>query len=407
MGLSNRVIADFQAALESAFTSATVTTMLHFQLNRKWTSYAKSADTFPHQLYALIVAADSEGWAHQLVLAAIRTNPGNPELRAFADRYVALTAPAPEPVPVASASTPVPPNPNPTPPFPVPHGRAAVGAPNSLDAYRKLITSGLPTTGLATIIQTLSDNLCLCDPDGATPADSVLGDWMRGTTSSVPVSLVLGQSFGEFRSCRDDRTIGDRKLTLAGTSDGVGGAVALAALARHSGATRDLKVDGWLDEWPEKCSRVTQSHLLVVGTADVNLYAAFLCGLVFDVSFGEWSDLGPSFHTHYQRINVRGKQYRRDRQRVSGRESHYGLVVLLQNPWNRDLRLLWVAGLSGVATHAGCRLVAGNWARYGHDAAEAVAVLYEAENAWDASPRAWLTRGTNDRPTWRFPPDGG
>ena len=147
MSLSGSVVAEFRAALEGAFTRADITMMLRTCLERNWTSYTSAADTYPKQLHDLIEAADVGGWAQQLLFAAVRANPGNTTLAEFANANLASMAPAPSPAPVPSEQA------------------VTVAAPNPPEAYRQLITTGLPTgTRLQDIIQTLSDKLKVHDP---------------------------------------------------------------------------------------------------------------------------------------------------------------------------------------------------------------------------------------------------
>src|SRR5215204_3305764 len=149
MSLSGQVVGEFRAALEAAFTLADIIIMLRTRLDRTWTSYTSAADTYRKQLHDLIEAADVGGWAQQLLFAAVLANPGNPTLAAFANANLASMAPAPAPVPSENAVT--------------------VAAPNPLEAYRQLITRGLPAgTRLQEIVQTLSDNLKVHNPHGAT-----------------------------------------------------------------------------------------------------------------------------------------------------------------------------------------------------------------------------------------------
>jgi hypothetical protein len=142
---------------------------------------------------------------------------------------------------------------------------------------------------------------------------------------------------------------------------------------------------------------VDQAHLVIIGTADTIVHAAFLHLLVQQVYFGE-AKWPPSFKDHYRRVVLEigeGEFYNRYEARSP--ERHYGLIALIRNPWNPDLRLLWIAGLSGIATSVGCGLVGSRWNDYPLAARNAIGVLYEViredtDARWIPRPMAWLVR---------------
>jgi hypothetical protein len=106
---------------------------------------------------------------------------------------------------------------------------------------------------------------------------------------------------------------------------------------------------------------VRESHLIVLGTPEVNIFAVFLHGLVRDFHFGQrvWP---PDLSSTGDRLCVAGSLYLRSP--YASETNDCGWVFLLRNPWNPDYRVLWIGGLTGRGTWRGSLLVASDWQGY-------------------------------------------
>lgn len=231
----------------------------------------------------------------------------------------------------------------------------------------------------------------------------------RNSDGKLPLALVLGETQSAHRRSRQPRparhrpgAVGNR-LTMACTSDGAAGARAALGLLRASRLKlADVDFDARIDEWPSLCKRLPQSHLIVIGTPEVNICATFLHALVQDFHFGN-SLWPPELESMGDRLVVDGLPYLRvPRDNVV---RYCGGIFLLRNPWNRKYRLLWIAGLSGRATWWGCSLVASNWNGYKAEAKESVGVVFGNETEGgerEVVPLDWLVSGgSRGRSAWR------
>ncbi|MBE9209704.1 CHAT domain-containing protein [Nostoc sp. LEGE 06077] len=104
MSLSGQQRKELQLALIDAFpTLASLEQMLAFELDKNLRVIAGEG-SLQDIVFKLIQTANSQGWVEDLVRAACDSNPGNPPLRAIAERI--LPNPDPETSSVSSHNTP-------------------------------------------------------------------------------------------------------------------------------------------------------------------------------------------------------------------------------------------------------------------------------------------------------------
>ncbi len=131
-------------------------------------------------------------------------------------------------------------------------------------------------------------------PDEGESLRSWIGSATRNSEGKLPLTMVVGESWSDYRQTRGGllrRLSQTRALNMAFTSDGAAGAEAVVGLLRHSELSlQDVDFQAVIDEWcakyPEVCQRVKNSHLVVVGTPEVNIFATFLHGMARDFHFG-------------------------------------------------------------------------------------------------------------------------
>lgn len=132
----------------------------------------------------------------------------------------------------------------------------------------------------------------------------------------------------------------------ASTSDAVGLLEILAALESSP------KVAAGMDEWADTIDRAAQSSIIVVGSPAVNLFA-YAANRVLPVGFAQ-EPSGP------MRIRVQDEvraRYFPESFEHSGFDRHIGFALLTRSPFNPKHSLLWIAGISGMATQAAARFV--------------------------------------------------
>lgn len=185
------------------------------------------------------------------------------------------------------------------------------------------------------------------------PGES-LATWFNRADGGAPggrrLRLVVGESRGAGRGGREDWEAG--KMIRAASSDGAAGSELLLGLLSGPGVVpAGLDYRFLVDEWPETADQVEGSDLLVIGTDEVNVVAAFVSSLLA-VDVVQVRGLADSlvYFTDMQPAQVA-------RASAAGDPVHPGALLLLKNPWDLQRRVLWVAGLTGRATADGARLV--------------------------------------------------
>jgi hypothetical protein len=160
-----------------------------------------------------------------------------------------------------------------------------------------------------------------------------------------PLVVVLGET----------RQNGGERMPLlrgvtepAATSDAVGPIETLAA------AGASANVVATVDQWEDTQDEAAQKHIVVIGSAVVNVYAyAFnrMEGLPvrFESPLGTAVDIVASGEDGKRTFPPGGRHAVQSR--------HYGLVLLCRSPVNPDNCLIWVAGITGMATQAAARFV--------------------------------------------------
>ena len=116
----------------------------------------------------------------------------------------------------------------------------------------------------------------------------------RNSKGKLPLTMILGESRSKYRQQRQPEPRNQSSgplLTMACTCDGAAGARALIGLLRNSHLNLDdIDFDARVDEWSIYNSKITQrvkdSHLIVLGTPEVNIFAVFLHGLVKNFHYG-------------------------------------------------------------------------------------------------------------------------
>lgn len=133
---------------------------------------------------------------------------------------------------------------------------------------------------------------------------------------------------------------------LASTSDAVGITEVFAALQASPAMLAGI------DEWADCEDLATQRNIVIVGSPVVNVYA-YAVNTVSPAGFVQEQD-------GLLRIRVQdsnGTHYFPKVVEHSGFDRHYGLVLLSRNPINPQYNMLWIAGISGMATQAASRFV--------------------------------------------------
>ena len=271
--------------------------------------------------------------------------------------------------------------------------------PHSLEKYVGVILSRLPDQEVA---KRLGDKLGHFKSKELYPQqEESLYSWVdkvSGKSEKLKLMLVLGESRSKYRVDRSQLISGNGKMTMASTCDGVGSVLAILGLLKHAKKLKLKKVDfdAQLDEWPTVVDEVVGRHLVVVGTGEVNILATFLHLMVEDFFCGNcrWPPNLPSLG---DKLNTRLRSYHRN-PRANIIENH-GAVILLKNPWNTNFRLLWIAGLTGQASVAGCSQVALNWESYRYVAEHAIGVIFSRVSRKEIKPEAWLVWDA-DKPVW-------
>jgi hypothetical protein len=90
MGLSGQQRKKLQLALIDAFpTSTSLEQMLLYELDKSLRAIAGEG-SLQDIVFRLIQAADSQGWAEELIRAACGSNPGNLQLKTIAEELLAI-----------------------------------------------------------------------------------------------------------------------------------------------------------------------------------------------------------------------------------------------------------------------------------------------------------------------------
>lgn len=268
------------------------------------------------------------------------------------------------------------------------------------DDYIKGICRALPKDAIKEHLKLLQ----IWSPKQATPEPGEsLFKWIasakRTAEGQLSLTLVVGETSSKFRDTRKDAPK-SKKLTMAKTCDGAFGARVIVGLLRASKVSLEtVDFSAAVDEWPSLGNRLANSHLVVIGSPEVNICAAFLHGLVPDFHFGskQWPIDLPSMGNM---LFCAGRSYLRIPFDVC--QIHLGGVFLLKNPWNPEYRLLWIGGVSGRGTGQGAALIANNWSELEIQAGNAIGVVYlvEMEGEEVTSRRfAWL-ENRDDQASW-------
>ncbi len=95
--LTGQQYEQFTQALVDAYAPQRLTEMVRFRLDRNLAAIALG-DDLQEIVFKLIGTAEAEGWTDRLLLAARESNPGNPQLLAFAQQFglAPSTPPRPE-----------------------------------------------------------------------------------------------------------------------------------------------------------------------------------------------------------------------------------------------------------------------------------------------------------------------
>ena len=92
MSFTNEEVKQLREALKSAFKHSTLEQALYYQLGKDLGEIALvgAGVSFENVILSLIQAADKGGWTDELICGLREENPGNPELKAFAEQYLRL-----------------------------------------------------------------------------------------------------------------------------------------------------------------------------------------------------------------------------------------------------------------------------------------------------------------------------
>jgi hypothetical protein len=162
---------------------------------------------------------------------------------------------------------------------------------------------------------------------------------LRDVRNLLSKSLAV---LGETRSGRDES---DPVSHPAATSDAIGAIEVFAAIASSSG------VFAAIDEWDDTVDLATQHDLVIVGSPAVNLFA-YAVNRVLNAGFEESED-----RPMRVRITSGGQKLLFPSSYEHGVDDpDYGIVAIDRSPINPQQRVLWIAGLSGMATQAAAQL---------------------------------------------------
>ena len=270
--------------------------------------------------------------------------------------------------------------------------------PSSLQEYIDGIITALPTdeSRAANNTHELASKLRCFQPSEIYPdKDESLQTWIESITRSdepTKIMLILGESRGS-RVAKKDRKPDDGKMIPAGTSDGIGLAIAIAGIMTNAGTkAHKISIDGGLDEWDQSVNEADKSHLIIVGTGEINIFATFLHGLVENFYFGNsiWPPASLTLGDQLYAGNPPSNCYHKNPE--GSIINDYGAVLLLKNPWNPKFRVLWIAGLTGKASMSGCHQVGLNWRDHPH-ASKSIGVVFTHPDSPlpdQIKPKTWL-----------------
>jgi hypothetical protein len=231
----------------------------------------------------------------------------------------------------------------------------------------------------------------------------------RNREGKLPLTMILGETWSNYRKARQPLQKGRQSsgplLNMAYTCDGAAGTRALIGLLRNSHLSLDdLDFSAVIDEWTLIYSgvrqRVKNSHLIVLGTPEVNILATILHGLVRDFHYGR--DLWPpDLSSTGDKLFVCNAEYVRCPR--AHEHNDCGGVFLVRNPWNPNYRILWIGGLSGIGTWHGSLLVASGWREYPDMAGTSTGVVFGRDvlgGDKNIRPRDWLIWNEGE-PVWQ------
>jgi len=196
------------------------------------------------------------------------------------------------------------------------------------------------------------------------PGESLANWIMRGFAENHMrrLTMVVGETRN--RPQREDVSPDQPCMTAAATSDGVAAFDCALSIIKHLASEDRNNAWQWLrlsaqcivDEWVcEEGTRLDSTHIISIGSPEVNLVSLFLHGMVPSFHYGT-RDLPPDLNTMADWIcwgTGRGR-----------RGGDFGAILLLKNPWDPKYRILWLSGLTGRATHAAAGLAVDFWSEY-------------------------------------------
>lgn len=162
------------------------------------------------------------------------------------------------------------------------------------------------------------------------------------------LSEILEDAFVIIGETRQDKALGSDIDHPATTSDAVGILEIVAALKSSD------HVAAGIDEWVDSGDMATQKNIVIIGSPEVNLYA-HAANTVTPAGFSKESK-------GLLRIRVPDGNAGRNlffpgADEHSKFDKHFGLVLLTRSPINPKKSMLWIAGISGIATQAASRFV--------------------------------------------------
>ena len=211
--------------------------------------------------------------------------------------------------------------------------------------------------------------------------------WMKALKHRR-LAVVVGETRGDNRRARESATEEEyNKLLGATTSDALAAGKLIANwISRFGLDSRNVE---WLvDEFKSTRDKL-QQDLIVIGTGEVNLLSLFLNCFAFDLHFGEGDRWPPRLWTCGQLLTVGQSTYQR-------LHENRGAVMLLRNPWSpNDHYVLWIAGLSGIATTAGALLIEKLCDCYKVQSDVSAGLMFEGTEE-SVHAEAWLVQGAKE-----------
>lgn len=159
-------------------------------------------------------------------------------------------------------------------------------------------------------------------------------------------SEILSNSFIILGETRPQGQRGTAVTHPSSTSDAIGIIDVMAALQNGG------RIMSGIDEWVDTEDFACQRNIIVIGSPAVNIYA-YAVNTVTAVGFTD----NPARPLRIRVLEHERTRYLPDAVEHTDTDKYYGLALIARNPLNPQYHMLWIAGVSGIATQAASRFV--------------------------------------------------